>query len=212
MPGKIVSFNPSTMTAVVQPAIQAMHKQDDGSIKPVDIHPIADVPVHFPGGGGHALTFPVRAGDECMIVFQERSIDNWFQHGGTQQPSDYRMHDINDAIVHVGLRSQPHVLSGFSAGTTQLRSDDGNTVVDLNGAGGQVTIRTTGAITIKTAGETTIDCPKLTVTGNIECKGEVTAQHGGPFVTLSKHVHPAINQPPTPLTRDADPPPEEYDE
>jgi hypothetical protein len=158
MPGKIVSFDPKTMTAVVQPALQSMQKQNDGSAKPVDIHPIADVPVHFPGGGGHAMTFPVKVGDECMIQFAERSIDNWHQHGGTQQPSDYRMHDINDA--------------------------DGGS----------------GKVTITTSGEVTIDCAKLTVTGNIECKGEVTAKFGGAFVTLSQHKHPAVNTPPTPGT------------
>ena len=31
----------------------------------------------FPGGGGFALTFPVAAGDECLVVFASRCIDDY---------------------------------------------------------------------------------------------------------------------------------------
>jgi hypothetical protein len=190
MPGRIVSYDPTTMTATVQPSIQAMRKSIEGKIEPMDITAIRDVPVHFPGGGGHIMTFPVKEGDECMISFQERSIDNWHQHGGSQQPSDYRKHDINDAIVHVGLRSQPQVPAGVSNDAVQLRSDDGMTSISLNGK--------SGGVTVKTGGVVTIECSKLVVTGPIECKAEVTAKHGGPFVTLSQHIQ--AGQKPTPNT------------
>ncbi len=133
MPGIIVSFNAQTITAVVQPALQGFAEQIDGTRAPLTIAPIHDVPVHFPGGGGFTLSFPVKAGDECWISFSERSIDNWHQVGGVQTPSDWRMHDINDAVAHVGLRSQAKLPpGGVSATTTQLRSDDGTVVIELD--------------------------------------------------------------------------------
>lgn len=220
MPGTIVSYNPTTMTAVVQPALQVIHTQIDGTRQPTTITTISDVPVMFPGGGSHLLTFPVTAGDDCLIVFAERSIDNWFAHGGTQQPSDWRMHDINDAFVLVGTRSQPNVPGGgssrsgtpVSATSVQLRSDDGTMVVDLNPA--------TNKITMTAPMEIVLDTPKVTVTGVINvtntkggggavgtftgalnATGEITAKSGGSAsVTVTQHRHPANNSPPTPGT------------
>jgi hypothetical protein len=191
-PGHIVSYDPTTMTATVQLGLQALHQKIDGSIEPVTIHPVSDVPVHFPGGGGHTMTFPIKPGDECLVIFAERNIDAWHQHGGTQKPLDYRMHDVNDCFAMVGLRSQPKVLANVSADTVQLRSDDGKSFIDLDGAGGKVTM--------KTAAEIVLDCPLVTVTGRIEALGEVTARAGASHVNLSTHHHSGNNAPPTPGT------------
>jgi hypothetical protein len=180
IPGHIVSYNPVTMTASVQIGIQAMHEQIDGTIQAVTIMPVADVPVHFPAGGGHTMTFPVRPGDECLVIFSERNIDNWFARGGVQQPGDYRMHDLNDCFVLVGTRSQPNVLSNVSNDTVQLRSDDGNTFVEVDGVGGN--------LRMKCQNEITLDAPTVHVTGQINCDSEVIAQaNTAGFVTLSKH-------------------------
>jgi hypothetical protein len=143
MPGVIVSYNAATMTAVVQPALQGMRTMMDGTRQPVTISPIQDVPVHFPGGGGHIFTFPVAAGDECLIIFSERSIDNWHQHGSVQQPSDWRMHDINDAFVMVGTRAQPAVPQAVDPNTVQMRSDDKMTLVQIDGKNKTITLYAT---------------------------------------------------------------------
>lgn len=205
MPGHIVSYNPAKMTVTVQPGLQMIRFMPDNTRLPVTIAPIADVPVLFPGGGGHVLTFPIAAGDDCLILFAERSIDNWYQHGGIQQPSDLRMHDITDCFALVGVRSQPKVLGGggttraniattASANTVQLRSDDGHTYIELDGAGSAVTVRCPGTIVL--------DCVALHVTGTINCDSEVIAQANTMgFVTLSKHLkHSGAPSQPTPGT------------
>jgi hypothetical protein len=168
MPGQIVSYNPATMTAVVQPSLQAFQTLPDGTVQLVTIRPIEDVPVHFPGGGGFTLTFPVKPGDDCWIKFSERSLDNWYQHGGVQQPSDWRMHDITDAVAEVGVRSQPKVPGNVSGTTTQLRSDDGTMVVDMNPANATMTLTAPTQIVL--------DTPSVTVTGviNVENKEGLT--------------------------------------
>src|SRR4029077_19340866 len=162
-PGHIVSYDPETMTASVQLGLQAVNRNVDGTLEPMAIHPVTDVPVHFPGGGGHTLTFPVKVGDECLVIFSERNIDAWHQHGGVQQPMDYRMHDINDCFALVGVRSQANKLSNVSPNTVQLRSDDGTSFVDLDSGTGRLTLKTTSAVVL--------DCPTVTVTGKIECSG-----------------------------------------
>jgi hypothetical protein len=162
MPGKIVSYDPAKMTVSVQVAIQAVHQQIDGTNAAVTIHPIADVPVHFPGGGGHTMTFPIKPDDECLVIFSERNIDAWHQHGGVQLPIDYRMHDINDCFVLVGTRSQPRTLSNVSPNTVQLRSDDGTSYIEINGAAGGVTIHCKD-ITLTASGSVTIKSPKVDI-------------------------------------------------
>ena len=179
MPGVIVSYDPAKMTAVVQPALQVFHTQIDGTRVPTTLTTISDVPVHFPGGGGHMLTFPVKAGDECWLVFSERSIDNWFQHGGVQQPSDWRMHDINDPVCHVGVRSQPNVpAGGLNPNAVELRSDDGATVVRVDGVNHALTL--IGQTVTVNAPVVTIAGPgggkaTVNVTGDIVASGTITA-------------------------------------
>ena len=82
LPGRVVSYDAATQTAVCQPGIQVIFR----ATGPVDLPQLVDVPVYFPRGGGFVLTFPVRVGDECLLVFAERAIDVWWQKGGTQVP------------------------------------------------------------------------------------------------------------------------------
>jgi hypothetical protein len=140
MPATITAYDASKLTVSVQPSIQAMQSMPDGTVAPLTLSVLKDVPVVFCGGGGHLLSFPIKAGDECLLIFAERSIDFWYQHGGVQKPSDWRMHDINDGFALIGVRSQPNVPGGsgsrsgtaVSGTTTQLRSDDGMAVIELD--------------------------------------------------------------------------------
>ncbi len=120
-PGTIVSFNRNTQTAKVQPAI----KKKFASLGLVDHPPCVDVPVQFPRGGGLVLTFPVAAGDECLLVFSDRAIDNWLAEGGTQEPSEIRFHDPSDAFAIVGFSSNPSAIPDFNMGAAELRTVGG---------------------------------------------------------------------------------------
>ena len=69
IPGKIISYNPAENRAVVQPT--GAFKTEDGRSLPYPV--IYSVPCVFPvgGGGKTGLTFPIAAGDGCLIVFAE---------------------------------------------------------------------------------------------------------------------------------------------
>ena len=106
-PGIIISFDPDTRTATVQPAIQRVFLHpDSGEQTPTNLPPCVDVPVYFPSGGGFELTFPVTAGDHCLLVFAERCIDSWAATGEPAPPDDYRQHDLSDAFALVGVWPQ----------------------------------------------------------------------------------------------------------
>lgn len=138
MPGIIQSFDPDAVTAVVQPAIKGAEKDESGAEVSVNLPLLVDVPVIFPRGGGCTLTFPVKAGDECLVIFADRCIDFWWQSGGIQEPVDERMHDLSDAFCIVGPQSQAKKIGGISTSAVELRSDNGETKLSLNPASGSI--------------------------------------------------------------------------
>lgn len=177
LPGIVQSFSAQAMTCVVQPAIQAQLRLPNGTFQLVTLKPLVDVPVIFPSGGGFTLTFPVKQGDECLVVFASRCIDGWWQSGGVQAPIEVRLHDLSDGFALVGPRSQPRVLSAISTTTTQLRSDDGAAYVEIAG-GHAVNIVAPGGVTI---------------TGNLHVTGAVIAGFGsGDQVGLQTHTHSGV--------------------
>jgi hypothetical protein len=127
LPGIIASFDPDTQTASVQPAIKRIFTEQGAVNLPLCV----DVPVAFPGGGDFFLTFPVKPGDECILLFSERAIDNWHVSGGTQTPAEYRLHDLSDGIAIVGLNSQPHKLAALQMTGAELRTRSRSTYIRL---------------------------------------------------------------------------------
>jgi hypothetical protein len=171
IPGIIVSFSGGTQTAVVQPAVQQA-VLTEGRTRPITV--LQDVPVYFPAGGGVTLTFPVAAGDECLLVFAARSIDGWWQSGGVQPAGSARMHSLSDAFAFVGIRSRPRALPGFAGAAAELRTDDGTTTIRL--APGQVTVIAPTKVLL--------DTPLVEVSGDVVAGG----------ISLRHHVHGATSE------------------
>lgn len=157
LPGYVVSFNAEAMTAVVQPTIQGRVTQIDTNTGAAttsfqNLPTLLDCPVQFPAGGGCSLTFPVKPGDECLVVFASRCIDGWWYLGGVQPPMEARMHDLSDGFVLLGFRSKPRALSSVSTTSAQLRSDDGSTYVEINPTGQLVNVEAPQGLTINAGG------------------------------------------------------------
>jgi len=169
MPGIVQSFNATAMTCVVQPAIKAKVTNFDRTTKLVALPLCLDCPVMFPGGGGVTLTFPVKRGDECLLVFAKSCIDAWWQQGGVQPAAEYRMHDLSDGFALVGVRSKVRALSAVSMTLAQLRTDDGLTFVSLDPTGQIVNITAPGGIVL--------DGP-VAVTGPIVATGTISSALG----------------------------------
>jgi len=106
------------------------------------------------------MTFPVAAGDDCLLVFCSRSIDEWWISGEKHVPHDLRKHDLSDAIAIVGIRPKPRALPSYSTTSTQIRSDDLTMVIDLN--------HTTGQMTMTAPTMITLDVPEVVLTGALE--------------------------------------------
>ena len=136
MPGRVVSYDPSTNRASVQP--NGDYKSEDG--RNIQYPIIHNVPIQFPmGQGGTAgITFPINAGDGCLLVFSETQNDD-FLGGNKGDSEDSRRHSLNDAIAIPGVYagaapsnvSHPGDVCVFKGGT-MLRISDGS--VEIMGA------------------------------------------------------------------------------
>ncbi|RAW71597.1 MULTISPECIES: phage baseplate assembly protein V [unclassified Photorhabdus] len=211
LPCIIQSFNADTVTITAQPAIRWKIRQKDGELESVSLPLLVDVPVIFPRGGGVTLTFPVRVGDECLVVFADRCIDYWWQSGGVQEPVDPRQHNLSDGFALIGPQSQQQKISNISTHTAQLRSDDGAAYIELDPNSHNVTIITPAKLTATANGGTEITSPDIILNGNVTINGNLsqgmgagggTATLQGPVtvshdvtaagISLKNHVHSGV--------------------
>ena len=180
LPGIIQSYDATRLTCSVQPAIAGISQSKDGTITSPQLPLLVDCPVQFPGGGGVTLTLPLKAGDECLVIFASRCIDSWWQLGGVRGRADVRMHSLSDGFVIPGVRSLPRALTNVTTATAQLRSDDGLTFIDLDPVGQIVKIKALGGIIL--------DTPVVSCTGAVVAIGNVTGQG----TSLHTHVHSGV--------------------
>ncbi len=137
---------------------------------------LVTIPVSFQQGGGCIHTFPVAAGDECLILFNDVQIDSWVDSGAGLPPPMNRTHDFSDAIALVGVRSNPRGIAGISATTSQLRSVDGSTYVELDAEGQAVNIVAPAGMNI--------------IAPFVKVSGDVLA--GDDEISLVHHVHDGV--------------------
>lgn len=172
MPGIVASdLVPGKRTVTVQPAIRGQVQKRDGSFELVALPVLLDCPVVYPSGGGGTLTFPIKAGDECLVVFASRCIDGWWQLGDVQNQADMRKHDLSDGFALVGVSSVPKVIPDISTTTVQLRNDDGDAFFELNPTTKDLRLKTPAKVTIdagndvliKSATKVTTEAPAVVI-------------------------------------------------
>ena len=95
LPGTVVSFDASSQTAVIQPAVRQKHAGRE-----ITLPLLRDVPVFMP------VSFTVNPGDACLVIFADCDIDRWFETGEAEVPGSSRMHSLSDGFAFVGFRAR----------------------------------------------------------------------------------------------------------
>jgi hypothetical protein len=125
-----------------------------------DLAIVNNVPVWMPTSGGASITLPVKQGDVCLLVFVERSLDEWLTGDGQEKmPEDARKHAINDAVAFVGLRS-------FGMENPADNGDD--VLIRFNDA--KISIKPDGKVVID-ADKVEINAPNTDINGDLKVKG-----------------------------------------
>jgi len=190
IPAIIVQFDPQKQTASVQPAIK-----DTLQGQSVALPELSDVPVQFPRAGGYSITFPVKTGDECLLVFSDMCIDGWWQSGGIQNQAEKRRHDLSDACAILGITSVPKALKNVCMEGVQIRNDSGTDYIQISEQGillKSKNIRIEGTTDI--VGVTTINGSRIGTDGTSTIKGNVNitgdAVIGG--ISFAGHTHSGV--------------------
>ena len=195
MPGIVTAVNLSAQTVSVQPAIQGVVTSPDGSTQATNLPQLVDVPIVWPRAGGFALTFPIAAGDEVLVVFGSRCIDSWWQQGGVGAQAEARMHDLSDGFAILAPTSQPKKFANVSSANVQLRDTAGTTFVEITPGGKARVIGATAidiaapTINMNASGAVNITAPTIAMNGQVtQASGSFSI--GG--ITFGSHKHTGV--------------------
>lgn len=121
--GKIESVKPSEQTVAVQLQIRRPAVDGTSTLYPV----LVDCPYFVLQGGGAYIDMPIKAGDYCLVLFNDRCIDTWWYSANVADPPLTRKHSLSDGIALIGLNPKPNALdmdggsAGIIAGANKVR-------------------------------------------------------------------------------------------
>lgn len=190
LPATIIDYNPSTVRATVKPTLPKRLNNGETLQAPQ----IVNVPVCFPmadiSGTVAQITLPLKAGDGVLLIFCQRSLENWLS-GNEVAPDDPRQFDLSDA---------------FAIPSTNARSPAADAAnLCLRYGKGSIKITPSGDVLID-ASSTTVTAPNNTfigdvlINGNVQLNGDMnssgsitaTGEVGGKGISLSSHVHEGV--------------------
>jgi hypothetical protein len=105
--GKIETVKASEQTVEIALQIRRLAEDDSSVAYPV----LVDCPYFVLQGGGAYIDMPIAAGDYCLVLFNDRDIDNWWSTANVADPASTRKHSFSDAIALVGLNPKTAPLS-----------------------------------------------------------------------------------------------------
>jgi hypothetical protein len=122
LPGRVESYNSTEQTASVKPLISHNMQTIDGGEISEEIPVLQNIPVLFQRGGGFFFSFPLKEGDRVLIVFNDRSIDQYMRSADqtTVDPISFEAHGPNGAIAIPGFFQTSDKLSEEDANSSDM--------------------------------------------------------------------------------------------
>lgn len=137
IPGEIIAFEAETQLATVKSCIRNIVIDENNRKDFIEPPEIVNVPVIFLQSqkSGFSFTYPVRAGDQCLLFFSERAYDSWLKLGSVQNPAIIGpplAHQYNDAFALVGIAPLVSSIEDFDLDSMELRNKDRSVRFSLN--------------------------------------------------------------------------------
>ena len=152
--GKIEKVNNDQ---TVEIKIQFLRRLPDGKTAKYPL--LVDCPYFVLQGGGAYIDMPIKKGDDCLVLFNDRNIDDWWDTGNVAVPADTRKHSISDGFALVGINRKDKALdpdgskARFIHGKSLFSlSPTGEIEIDSDSGKINVKITPDGKFTIVTAG------------------------------------------------------------
>jgi hypothetical protein len=156
--------------------------------KPVAVnYPVlVDCPVICLGGGNSSLTFPIQKGDECVVLFNDRDLDNWYNGGPGSQVATPRLHSFSDGIILVGIRSNANRLQNYDTSRAVLQN--GNVLVGVGPAKVKIGNGTSTLFSLLSQLVTAIQNLKIDVAGVGPSQGTVDSTSITQLTTIASEL------------------------
>lgn len=125
--GKIVSFDPKTQTASIQPDYKPTHNGEK-----IDMPQLDEVPVRFPRAGGFLVTMPIKEGDKVVLRPQMRSSEKFHEEDKYEIEKDTRTNSLSDMEAFLdGGESLQKPIEEFNNGAVEIRTEGGNPKIQM---------------------------------------------------------------------------------
>lgn len=105
IPASIVSYDEDARTATVKVHYSDHYESEGTEPNREDWPPLPDCPVLWPRSGKFVFTWPLSKGDPVMLVFSQRSLQEWSASDGKTDIGSFLLstHNPSDAVVMPGL-------------------------------------------------------------------------------------------------------------
>lgn len=85
---------------------------------------LLDCPAIIMTGGNTGVTVPINQGDSCVILFNDRDIDNWSTGASESEVATGRLHSISDGLVLVGARNSSNKIEDYDSENPHMWNGD----------------------------------------------------------------------------------------
>lgn len=123
--GKIEKVTPAEQTVEISLQIKRLAADGTSTAYPM----LVDCPYFVLQGGGAYIDMPIKPGDYCIVLFNDRCIDSWWSTANVADPPSTRKHSFSDALAIVGLNPKPSPLDMDGTKTRIINSAG----IELNG-------------------------------------------------------------------------------
>lgn len=193
--GTIQSFDATNQTATILIAFKKVVYVDTRSAETnkftelIDYPLLVTCPCFTYTGGNSYISMPIAVNDSCLILFNDRDIDNWFYQGNGQIPNTYRIHDLSDGFALVGFRNNLNKIADYLSNGIKIKYNNDNRIemTDSLTESFVELFHQTGDMKITGNLEVT---GNIVAGGYITAVGDITAGYGGASpITLLGHKH-----------------------
>lgn len=139
IPAIVDEFDVATQRVSATPAIQARYITPEGDVQYINYPKITNIPLAIIKCPGLKLTCPVKQGQNCTLLFSQRSIDNFLIDGRIHPPfegdfpqfSSLRCMDMTDALCFPGIITNPEAISNYNNNAIEIRNNEGTTKISV---------------------------------------------------------------------------------
>lgn len=193
MPAKILEYDYTKQKAKVQPALN--QKYNDGEV--IELPAIYNVPVVHPASGGASITFPVNVNDTVLLVFSEKSLEEWLSNGERVTPDDPRQNNLTDAIALLGLNpfsktspaeNNEDLLISYSGSKIRFKNNGSHLLeieaenIEIIGAK-EIKLTSTTEVKLTSTTEVKIEAPEIILNGDVKINDQLYDNHTHTGVT-----------------------------